>query len=143
MTSVPSMRGRLDPLVGYYLATPLFALADLGFGLSIRVAGLDEPWQRGLYYAGAFGCGAVCRLYPRTTPWVGIGESSGNLLLLLLSILLPIWSLPDAVMSGAEVSLPYDAQSLLNTLLSGAVLVVAFHRHREFLAPPASRPPAP
>lgn len=125
--------GKLDPLVGYYLATPLFALADLGFGMSVRVAGLDEPWQRGLYYAGAFGCGAFCRLYPRATPWVGIVESSGNLLLLLLSILLPIWTLPDAVLSGSDVTVSLGGASILNTVVSGGVLVWAFHRHRESL----------
>lgn len=120
--------GNMDALVGYYLLTPVFAVADLGLGMSIRVAGLDEPWQRGLYYAAAFGCGALCRLHPRATPWVGIGESSTNLLLLLLSILVPIWSLPDAVMSGAEVGLPYDIESLVNALISGTALIVAFHR---------------
>jgi len=136
MTPAFSSYGKLDPLVGYYLATPLFAVADLGFGVSIRVAGLDEPWHRGLYYAAAFGCGALCRLHPPATPWVGMGESSASLLLLLLSILLPIWAMPDAVMSGGEIALPYDMASLGNALICGTALVAAFHRSRARIEQP-------
>jgi hypothetical protein len=127
---------KIDPLVGYYLATPLFAIADLGFGMSVRVAGLEEPWHRGVYYAVAFGCGALCRLHPSATPWVGMLESSASLLLLLLSVLLPIWSLPEAAASGAPLTLPYDMQSLVNTLISGTALIWAFQRSRAGVEPP-------
>ena len=100
------MSGRRDLsrwITGYYLATPLFAVMDLGLGLPVRVAGILPEPGRLAYYAAAFALGLACRARPSATPWVGMLESAANLTLLLLSILIPIWSLPDAVLSGAPL----------------------------------------
>lgn len=56
-------------------------------------------------------------------------ESVVNLFLLLLSILLPIWSLPDQILTGGTGGLPRP-QALVNALLAGTALIVAFHRHQ-------------
>jgi hypothetical protein len=106
----------LGLIAGYYLATPAFAAADLVFGLPVRVAGLAEPAHRLAYYAVVFALGLLCRYRPGSAPFVGMTESSVNLLLLLVAILLPIWSLPEALASGAPVS--------AGTMLAFAIAVV-------------------
>ena len=77
-----------------------------------------------------FGLGLVARTYPTTGPWLGIFESAGNILLLILAVMLPIWNLPDAIVSGAELVNPFTRVSLANLVLSGSALVVSFHRHQ-------------
>lgn len=77
-----------------------------------------------------FGLGLVARTYPTTGPWIGIFEIAGNILLLILAVMLPIWNLPDAIVSGAELVSPFTRVSLANFVLSGSALVVSFHRHQ-------------
>lgn len=120
--------GRL--VVGYYLATPVFAVADVGLGLPVRVADVVPLAPRLAYYVVVFGLGFLCAARPRTTPWVGMGESVTNLVILLLSILLPIWSSFETVAAGGGMSGGLDAPGAANALLSGTALVVSFHRHQ-------------
>ncbi len=54
---------------------------------------------------------------------------AANLLLLMLSILLPIWNIPEAIMSGALEG-PFDQMSLVNVVLSGSVLLYGYYRHQ-------------
>ena len=91
-------RNRL--LTGYYLATPAFWLLDLLVQAPIRAAALEQPGWRFTYYVFAFACGLLCRWRPRLAPVVGMAESSVNVLLLVLSVLLPIYSLPGQLESG-------------------------------------------
>ena len=120
-------------LEGYYLATPLFVLVDLYLSAPIRVAALAGSSWRWPYYAFAFACGILCHVRPAVAPAVGLVESSLNLLLLFLGILLPIWGLPDAVLSGAPVRGPFDEVGVVNFLVSGAVFISVFHRSRRAL----------
>ena len=121
-------------LAAYYLGTPAFAVVDFLFHIPVRVA-LPDGWARGAYYAAAFGLGVVCRRFPRTAPWVGMGESAANLLLLCLAVLLPIWSAPDALLAGG--GLPASEMMMhrvVNLAIGGTVMVVSFHRSRAELA---------
>lgn len=114
----------------YYLSTPLFAVLDFAWDVPVRVAGLGAPWQRGAYYLVLVLLGVLCRARPRAGPWVGMAESSVNLVLLLLAILLPIWSMPDAVLTGVTPAPVMGGVGLANAFLSGLVLVASFHRSR-------------
>jgi hypothetical protein len=114
----------------YYLATPLFFLADLVLSFPVRVSALADPALRYPYYAFALGCGVVSRARPRVAPYVGLAESSLNILLLILSIMLPILQLPDRVFAGEPIVAPFSGLTLANFLLSGTVLVAAFHVHQ-------------
>ena len=116
-------------VTGYLLATPLFAALDLGLGVPVRVATILPESGRLAYYAGVFALGVLCRARPGATPWVGMLESAGNLTLLLLSILLPIWSLPDAVASGASFPVGLTPAGAGNALLAGTALVASFQKH--------------
>lgn len=128
-TSEPPVR-RVDPLVAYYLSTPVFALADLALGWDVRAGGIEDPAYRGLYYGVAFGVGLVCRTRPGVTPWAAMMESAVNLLTLLLSVLLPIWSAPLAALEGGPLPEALGVRELINTFIAGLVLVAAFHRRQ-------------
>ncbi len=122
-------RRSVNLIAAYYLVTPAFAIADLVFHAPVRVAGLSDPAYRLAYYAIVFALGILCRARPEVTPFVGITESTVNLLLLFVAILLPIWSLPDALLSGAPVQTGFSGMTVANALLSGTALIVSFHRH--------------
>lgn len=117
----------------YYLGTPVFVLADVYLSAPIRVAALGgSPW-RWPYYGFALGCGVVCRVWPSRAALTGMLESVTNLVLLMLGILVPIWSLPARLEAGDPLVGPFDQVSLLNFLLSGAVFLTAFYRSQSAL----------
>ncbi len=117
-------------LTAYYMATPLFVLADAGLGLPVRAAAFSDMGARLTYYVGLILLGLLCRARPRVTPWVGMGESSVNLFTLLLSVLLPIWSAPDVILAGGTPDALLDGPALVNVMLSGGTLIWAFHLNR-------------
>lgn len=110
----------------YYLATPVFAALDLVLGASIRAAGIPNSAGRVAYYAFALGCGILLRWRPRWAPLIGIGESSVNLFVLILSILGPLFLLPAYVAEGGEPAFSFGLGRMVNVLLSGGVLIWSF-----------------
>jgi len=123
---------RWNLVTSYYLATPVFAVLDLGFGVPVRVWGLRDPGHRAIYYAIVVLAGLLCWSRPKVSPWVGMLESVVNLFLLMLAVLLPIWSLPDALLAGDPLPHPLGALALVNVALSGSVLVASFRRSSRF-----------
>ena len=128
------MATRLPPgprlIEAYYLATPLFFLVDIFLSFPIRVSALADPGLRYLYYAFALGCGVASRVRPKVGPSVGLAESSLNILLLVLSVMLPIAQLPDLVFAAESLPAPLSGLTLANFVLSGGILVVSFHVHQ-------------
>jgi hypothetical protein len=121
-----------DALIqAYYLGTPLFWLLDVALQAPIRAAALPDPGWRLLYYAFAMGCGILARWRPRLTPFIGLAESSVSLLLLVLSVLLPIFTLPSRVAEGGDLAVPFGPTQLINVFLSGSMLVISFYRNQE------------
>ena len=114
----------------FYLATPAFLAVDLILGVPIRVAALSSPGLRYAYYAFSMGCGVATHARPRIAPFVGLFESSINLLMLVLSIMLPIFALTDQVFADEALSLPFTPAMLGNVIISGTVLVASFHIHQ-------------
>lgn len=116
----------------FLLATPAFALLDLAGGPALRVAGLTGAGPRLGYYVLLVILGLFMLRAPRLAPWLGMGESVANLFLVLLSILLPIWTLPEVVDAGGsleEAGLLTPAR-LVNALLAGGVFIWSFHLNR-------------
>lgn len=124
--------GPFDPLVLYYLATPLFAGLDAVADWPVRVAALPEGGWRWFWYVVLLLLGLLCRIRPRLTPLVGMTESSVNLTFLLLSILLPIWGLPAGDLDRAG-TIAFGPVRIVNVLLSGGALILAFHRSQAAL----------
>lgn len=110
----------------YYLATPVFAALDLVVGASIRAAGIANPLGRAAYYLFALACGLLLRARPRWAPLIGIGESSVNLFVLILSILGPLFLMPGRIAEGANPEFAFGLGRMVNVLLSGGVLIWSF-----------------
>lgn len=111
----------------YYLATPLFAALDVITGVNVRTAAFGDSPLRWLYYAGSFGCGLVAVWRPAVAPLVAMIESAANILLLMLSILLPIWSFLDNAETAVAAPRLLTGPALANVVISGGVLVVSFY----------------
>ena len=122
-------RRSLRWIAGYYLATPLFAGADLLFGANVRAVGLAEhPEWRALWYAGCLACGLVALVRPGWTSAAGLAESALNLLLLALSVFLPLLAMADRVSQGGMLGAsPFGLDFATNLVLSSLVWVTLFH----------------
>jgi hypothetical protein len=113
----------------YYLGSPLFLLFGAWWGVELRASFLPGSGARFLYCAGLSGLGLLTWFRPRAAPWVAMGESSLNLLLILLWILLPVYGLGEAWAEGGAVGVPYTpAQVIVNGGLAGAFFILGFHR---------------
>jgi hypothetical protein len=111
----------------FLLGTAAFLALDLLLGAPIRVAALPTLSARLGYYAGLAALGVLAIRLPLLAPWLAAGESVVNLFLLFLSILLPLWSLPEVVAAGGEPTPPVTGWGILNLILVGGVLVASFH----------------
>jgi len=116
-------------LAVYYLATPLFALADW-LGANVRAAGLaGHPELRAGYYVVCTLAGALVHVRPSWSAAVGLLESSANVLLLVLAMLLPYYDAVASVAAGGGTGpLPMTPAFLINFLISGAVWTSVFYR---------------
>ena len=131
-------------LPGYFLlATPVFAGLDLAGVGALRVAALPDFSGRAIYYLALVVLGVIMLRSPRAAPWIGMGESAVNVFLLMLSVLLPIWTLQETFGApGAEAGAggPVGTEELgiltparlLNVALSGGVFIWSFYvnKHR-------------
>ncbi len=121
------MRTRI--IQAYYWATPLFLGLDLLLGLNVRVAGLDgRPGARFAYYAFCFACLGLASWRPHLAGPVGAVESTVNLVLLVLSVLMPIVTLPTTFDRGGLESFPITPEYMLNFIIAGSVCVLAIRR---------------
>lgn len=107
---------------GYYLGTPVFFLADVLFGVNVRVAFLDQwPAGKTAYYIFAFILGLIAWRRPEWTAQIGLLESGGNVALLIVSVMMWYGGVLDAV--GSELGMPAAVapQALVNFVFSAAV----------------------
>ncbi len=125
----------------YYLATPLFALLDWIFGWNVRAAGLaGEPAWKNVYYAICTGAGVLTALRPSLSRFVGLAESSINIFLLILGVLLPYWAAINQAAEGASVAgVPFTFTRLLNFMISGFMWIHVFHQSVDSLSAEAPR----
>lgn len=108
-----------------YLATPLFALADLLLGLNLRTAFLDTtPPLKWGYYVAATAAGVLTWKWPRLTAAVGLAESSLNIALTALAVGLAYTRLTDFADAGAPS--PFNAESIAGLLLSTGALTLSY-----------------
>jgi hypothetical protein len=114
----------------YYLATPVFVLMDFVWGVNIRVSALDDtPALKYAYYALCLAFGGVTSMRPGLSSVVGVVESSLNVLLLVLGMMLPYYRMLETIAAGKDVTTnPYRPEMFVNFFLSAAVWVTAFYR---------------
>lgn len=112
----------------YYGLTPLFALADWLFGENVRAAGLaGYPGLRAAYYGVCVGCFVLAHYRTRWAGAIGLGESSFNLLLLVLSVFLPYYALIESVSESGTGENPFTPQFVANFLLAGGVWCASYY----------------
>ncbi len=106
----------------YYLATPAFYAIDALFGLNVRVAFL-EHWPAGktAYYLIAFTLGIIAWRRPARAAQIGLLESSSNVALLILSVLVWYGGVLDA--AGSDFGMPASVapEALVNFVLTAAM----------------------
>ena len=111
------------------LASPLFFLLGLWWGFEVRVSFIPDPATRFFYYVLLSGLGLLAYFRPGTAPWVALCECSVNLLLIMLWILMPIYSLAEAGIGQGPVGVPYTpTQVLVNGLLAGSFFLLGFYK---------------
>lgn len=113
----------------YYAATVLFALADWLLGANVRAVGFaTSPRLRIVYYAACLGCGVLIHLRPKWSALITLAESSINLAVLVLSVLLPYYAAIDALSDGnLPPTTPITTAFVLNFLIVGGVSAAVFY----------------
>jgi hypothetical protein len=127
-TAIEDIRGVRPNLTAvYYLATPAFALCDWIFDWNVRVAALDgHPALKNSYYAICTAAGVLTYWRPSLSRVVGLAESSVNILLLVLGVMLPYYSLIGSF-NGEQAFMPFTPARVLNFLISGFMWVRVFY----------------
>ena len=112
----------------YYLITPLFFILQINFDVNLRVAipGNSESLVI-LYYVVCFFASFIVFKNIIVGYVFALIESSINVLLLLLSVMLPIFTLD--VNHLESVSIKFGAAEILHFIIVGSVLVYSFYRN--------------
>ena len=112
---------------GYYLSTPVFFLTDVLFGFNARVAFLDQ-WPAGkfIYYILAFVLGLIAWRRPEWTAQIGLAESSTNVMLIIISVVVWYGGVLDA--AGSDFAMPTapSPEALVNFVFSAAVAGISY-----------------
>jgi hypothetical protein len=116
----------------YYLLTPVFITLDALFGLNFRISGLASPELRYLYYGICLLCALACYWQSRYSALIAMAESSVNLLILMVGIMIPIIRLGDLA-GDTAASAGISGDHLANFLLSGGILLAVFYSAQEEL----------
>ncbi len=123
------MNRSLSLVTLYYGITPAFMLAEVMWGWDLRIPLLDSPVWRGLYYLLCILLTPLAWRWPHWLPLAGMIESSINLLLLILSVMLPIFYLP-AMYEDTLTQLPFQSPGdILRFLLPASVGLYCFYLH--------------
>jgi len=111
----------------YYFITPLFFAMDLLFGVNFRITipGSEGNTFYYLYIAVCFILGSFVFKSPSASSLFGLAESSINILLLILSVMLPIYSLAENLETMNSFS--FGTEDVIHFLIAGSVLMLSFH----------------
>ena len=115
-----------------YLATPLFALADLILDVNLRVPGFrSTPMLKWTYYAFLTGAGILIHYRPRLLYPLALGESFLNLLSLVFGVMLPFYKIANELLEGtaSRAGNPFTREWFVAFLLSATIAVVSFYRN--------------
>ncbi|MBM2830175.1 MAG: hypothetical protein HW411_965 [Gammaproteobacteria bacterium] len=110
----------------YYYLTPLFFLLDYVWGQSFRIAGLSDPVHRYYYYGFCILCGLICYFKPVLSYLITMMESSINIFILVLGVMLPIATIGN-LEEQEIVSVGLSWQRLINFVLTGSILLYNFY----------------
>ena len=115
----------------YYFSTPLFFVADAVWGWNVRVAFLDQiPAGRWSYYALCSGIAVVGYRKPALVAQLGLVESSANLGLLMVSVLVWYGRMLDWAGWGSATVEAIEPRALVNFVLVAGAGAVSYYAQR-------------
>ena len=124
----------------YYTAgTLVFWAIDIVLSAPIRAAFLGRSGLRWGYYGALLLIGVAGRQWPRTALPLALLEGSVNLVLLVLSIMLPVWGVLDQIESHQPLSLGFTPWTFVNVALTGGALIYFLRRNVDRLGGPLAR----
>jgi len=111
----------------YYLATPLFWLGGVIWGVNVRVAFLDDfPVGRNVYYLLCCVLGIVMVRAPTYASRLAFAESAANLALLILSVLVWYTRMLDWAAGPSVAVRAVTPTELVSFVLTTAVAGVSY-----------------
>ena len=112
----------------YYIATPVFFVIELLWGISFRVPFfLTEPIVRYGYYAICLICGIVCYFRPKTTPVIALVESTINVILLFVGYWKAVVGSITVVAERESIPAILTLKGVLSFVVPASVWVVSFY----------------
>ena len=110
----------------YYIATPVFFLAEALWGITIRVPYfLTAPALRYLYYVLCAACGLGCYFRPKATYIIAFIESTINVVLLFTGFFVAIYAGMDSIIAGDTEVL--TMKWVIEFGITGSIWVISFY----------------
>lgn len=114
----------------YYIATPVFFLAEVLGGISFRVPYfLTAPALRYLYYALCTACGLGCFFRPRATYIIAFLESTTNVVLLFTGFFVAMYAGMDNIIDSGGEQFPqvFTMKWVIGFGITGFIWVISFY----------------
>ena len=109
----------------YYLATALFFLLDITFGVNIRISFFENsPVLKWTYYAMCMGLAGLMSWRPALTVLISVAESLVVVSALTLSMGMRTMRISEAVLEGGFVTI----EEVFNFVISGGIAYFAWVR---------------
>ena len=125
MSAAPNFASR-HVLRAYYAGTIVFLVLDYGFGINVRIAGLQGfPELRAGYYFVIFACFGLMVWRPAWATAIGVVESLATLVTLIFSVALRSMLLSEHMLDTGTGFV--STAELLNFLVSGSIAWYAWH----------------
>ena len=110
----------------YYFLTPVFFILDSVWEQTFRVAGLENQTYRYTYYGLCLICALICALNQYLSVIVSLLESGINMLILIMSVMLPVFTAGQNVERDI-ISIGLNGQKLINFILIGSLICYSFY----------------
>jgi len=111
----------------YYIATPVFLIIELLWGISFRVPFfITSPLVRCVYYGFCLSCGGVCYFRPGITFFVGLIESTINVVLLFVGFGLVLLNVITNAMEFGGASQTFLIKSVISFAVTGTIWIACF-----------------
>jgi hypothetical protein len=111
----------------YYIATPVFLVIELLWGVSFRVPFfITSSLARCVYYGFCLSCGGACYFRPGITFFVGLVESTINVVLLFVGFGSVLLNVITNAMEFGEASQTFLIKSAISFAVTGIIWIACF-----------------
>ena len=124
----------LKIIQGYYWSIFLFMVLDYGFGINIRITGfIYHPALKFTYYMFCILCLFLVYRFPERSAKIGLVESTTNIIILIFSIYLPLFSAADLVQSDQLERLGITTEKVINMIFAGTINAMAYYYNKSIV----------